>query len=628
MKKNKSRINIVLFLLICIIFAPKTFAKAEVIETKDIKSEKSIIQDLPNLLADKQLLVSTQFDLRSLINVVVKNQKSTQECWAFAANTALETNLALRENKNYDFSERHMVYATSKTFKDGVNNLAHNREVTSGGNASIAMAYYTSGRGPVLEEDMPFSENESKIYLSEIANKTVQKKVSDYIIFPSIEKNKDDDGNITYTDVGKKTIYTDTEVQAIRNQIKNHIMNYGAVITMTVSGSGYNNYYNYDLDYPALYCNNSNLTPNHQVAIIGWDDNYLVDNFNQENRPSNPGAYLVLNSYGTDNFKYGCYYISYEDVFVEEGLVGVINVDDIDYDNIYQYDELGSSTNICVKDKQELYGANVFEKGKLKDEILTQISIASPIEQEFELYVNSTDGDLTEEKLKKVEVKEKTIRNGYTTIKLENPITLTGEKFVVAVKFTGINQNAYIAIEAPSALYWKTATSKAGQSFCSQDGANWTDLIDENLENTNICIKAFTKITGYNIDSDIYNIDDNYIYKVSPNTTLNDFENNIKSLVELKIIKNDIELNVSDIITTGTTVKIQNEDRYKIVVCGDLTGSGTISSTDISKLKLHLVGSELLNDLEQKAADIDYSGDITITDLSRIKSIMIGLIKI
>lgn len=628
MKKNKSRINIVLFLLICIIFAPKTFAKAEVIETKDIKSEKSIIQTLPNLLADKQLLISTQFDLRSLINIVVKNQKSTQECWAFAANTALETNLALRENKNYDFSERHMVYATSKTFKDGVNNLAHNREVTSGGNASIAMAYYTSGRGPILEEDMPFSEDESKIYLSEIANKTVQKKVSDYIIFPSIEKSKDNDGNITYTDVGKKTIYSDTEVQAIRNQIKNHIMNYGAVITMTVSGSGYNNYYNYNLDYPALYCNNSNLTPNHQVAIIGWDDNYSVDNFNQENRPSNPGAYLVLNSYGTENFKYGCYYISYEDVFVEYGTVGIINVDDIDYDNIYQYDELGSSTNICVKDKQELYGANVFEKGKLKDEILTQISIASPIEQEFELYVNSTDGDLTKEKLKKVEVKEKTIRNGYTTIKLENPITLTGEKFAVAVKFTGINQNAYIAIEAPSALYWKTATSKVGQSFCSQDGVNWTDLIDENLENTNICIKAFTKITGYNIDSEMYKVENNYIYRVSPNTTLSDFENNIKSLVGLKIIKNDIELNVSDIITTGTTVKIQNEDKYKIVVCGDLTGNGTVSPTDISKLKLHLVGSKLLNDLEQKAADINYSGDITITDLSKLKSIMIGLIKI
>lgn len=317
-KSRNISLMLILCLLICISFAPNTFAKIDIVETQDIPTEKSRLREVNcDLITSKRLLASTQFDLRKSIDIEVKNQKSTQECWAFASNTVIETNLALRNNEKYDFSERHMVYSTSKTFTDGINTLGHNKEASGGGNEYIAMAYCTSGRGPILETDMPFEESEQKISLSEIANKTVQKKVSDYIIFPSILKTKDDNGNITYTDANKTVTYTDDEITAIRNQIKDHIMNYGAIATMTVSGSAYSEYYNYNLDYPAFYCDNANLVPNHQVAIIGWDDNYSVDNFNEENRPSKPGAYLILNSYGTETYKYGCYYISYEDCFVE-----------------------------------------------------------------------------------------------------------------------------------------------------------------------------------------------------------------------------------------------------------------------------------------------------------------------
>ena len=38
---------------------------------------------------------------------------------------------------------------------------------------------------------------------------------------------------------------------------------------------------------------------NHAVTIIGWDDDYPADNFLEEHRPPQDGAWLVKNSWGS-----------------------------------------------------------------------------------------------------------------------------------------------------------------------------------------------------------------------------------------------------------------------------------------------------------------------------------------
>ena len=629
-KTRKLRI-ILLLILSIILLTPQAFATIETVDVAEIKVESKELRTTKNLLAQKRLFASTNFDLRNYIEIPVKNQKSTQDCWAFATTTSLETNLQLRNNQKYDFSERHMTYATSREFKDGINKLGHNRQATSGGNSSIAIAYYTSGRGPILENDMPFNEKEELISLSEIQNKNVQKKVTDTVIFPSIAKIKDENGNITYQDASGKTTYDISEVNNIRNEIKEHIMNYGTVTTMTVSGSAYNQYYNYNLDYPAFYCETAGLIPNHQVAIIGWDDNYPVENFNEQHRPSSPGAYLILNSYGTDTYKCGCYYISYEDYFVEYATIGIINAKDIDYNNIYQYDALGMSTNLTSQNVKTLYGANVFNKNKTTEELLTEISIESPTMQQIEVYVNKEDGELSEEKLQKVEIENNTVKSGYTTIRFKEPIKLTGSKFAVAVKFTGITKDAYVAIEAPNDGYWKTATSNEGESYTSSNGTQWTDLKnfnDKKINNSNVCIKAFTKITKYNIISDSYKIEEELIYRVSPQTSMSTFKNKLETLMTIQILKNDIEMKDSDIITTGTTIKTNENNLYKIVVTGDITQTGNVTATDLSKLKLYLVDSGELNELEKIAGDVDNNGEITLSDLSTMKLALVDKINL
>lgn len=623
------KVCLCIIVALCTLFAPISMANTEIQLVEAIPLEKSKITIKPSLLVDKTLMSSSKFDLRRSIEVVVKDQETTNECWAFAVNTALETNLLMTKNEKFDFSERHMVYATAKSFKDGTNPLGHNRDANGGGNPSIAMAYITSGRGPILETEMPFSINEEKISLSEIEGKNVQKKVTDYIMFPTILKTKDSKGNITYSDEEKTTIYTETQIEENRNNIKQHIMKYGSVTAMTLSGTAYSEYYNYELDYPAFYCDNENLVLNHQVSIIGWDDTYLVENFNEGHRPSKPGAYLVLNSYGTQgNYKNGCYYISYEDAYIEMGIVGIINVENIDYDNIYQYDPLGLSSSVCLDEEKVLYGANVFSRNKDVEEQLNEISIASVVEQNFELYINSEDGELNQDKLQKIETDVTAIRQGYTTIKLKEPIKLTGDKFAVAVKYSGKNKKAYIGVEVPTKTYWATATSNLGESYYSQDMNTWTDLTKAGLSNANVCIKAFTTETKSVITSNSYLIEEDLIYKISPNTKIEDFKNNLEGITINKILKNNIELQSGDIITTKNTLITDTNKIYTLVVTGDITGNGSINLTDVSKLKMHLVELERLDEIQQRAADVNYTNTVTLTDLSQMKSAVVGLISL
>lgn len=279
-----------------------------------------------------------------------------------------------------------------------------------------------------------------------------------------------------------------------------------------------------------------------------------------------------------------------------------------------------------MNETQTLYGANVFKKEKTTEETLKEISIASSIDQNFELYINSIDGELSQEKLQKIETDETSIRSGYTTIKLKEPIELSGEEFAIAVKYIGQNKKAYIGIEKPNTTYWETATSNKKESYYSLDGKEWTDIADTNIQNSNICIKAFTTIKERNILSDSYKIEEDLIYKISPKTDLKTFKNNIETSGNIKILRNNIELQEGDIITTGTTINLDNDKTYQIIVSGDITGTGTLTTTDVSKVKLHLVGNTLLEGIQEKAADVNNTGTITTTDLSQMKEAVIGLI--
>lgn len=582
-----------------------------------------------------------RYDLREHINVQVKDQQSTGQCWVISTNSAIESNIEkITSETSPLFSARYAEYATAKTFLDGINENPYNREAGGGGFTEIALGLYTSGRGPVLEEDMPFENNENRISISNIQNLETQKQIKEYVRFPSIYKTYSN-GKVTYKDASNN-IYTQIQVEAIRNKIKEHIINYGAVTSQTYGVGGisanarkyYNNPSNV-LSSTAYFCDNSFEMAEHQITIIGWDDDYEISNFNENHRPSSPGAYIVLNSWGEDFGENGVYYISYEDCFIERDVLGIISTVDLDYDNIYQHDELGNNEVLAMRG--DSYGANVFEREDTsKSEWLTEISISNLVDTKCEIYVNSKNGELTSKNLKKVESNIE-FKNGYHTIKLKNPIELTGNKFVVAVKYIADEtKNSHIGLESPDKNYWATANAKLGQSYVSVDLDNWDDIVELASttvipENSNLCIKAFTKektedLKFFRVNN--YDMDAEYIYNISPGTNLYELSNNISTNMEYYIYdKAGNTIQDNQVLSTGMI--LENElGNYKIVVKGDLTGTGKVTITDVVKIKLHTSKIKFLKNEFLKAADVNGDNKVTITDLVIINLASVGIRKI
>ena len=442
----------------------------------------------------------SQFNLNDQITIPVKNQMSTGECWAFAMLSALESNIALRnQNVSQDFSERHMDYMTSRTFLDGLNNKGFFREVGTGGNSYIALGYLTNGMGAVLEEEMPFEDNEEKINLSEISKSPVE-KVNDATLFPSIYKEKVDN-NLIYTN-GADATYTEEQVKQFRDSIKRYIMENGAISTVT-SGSVPEYYNNENIfSATAYHCDNKDARVDHAITIVGWDDHYAVTNFNEKHRPSNPGAYLVLNSYGTESFGNGYLYISYEDVLLESSMAGILESEEINYDRLYQHDEYGYVLEYdpfsSASAPKSIYGANVYTRGDVtKEEKIEEIMVASSSNSNIEVYINPMDDTMDITKFQKASLEENTLTSTYNTIALKEPITITGEKFVVAVKYTnptnvtlGLEMN--LKSNGGFSSIFDCVHSEKGESFLSIDGKTWTDLMELGKD-SNLCIKVMTK---------------------------------------------------------------------------------------------------------------------------------------
>ena len=531
----------------------------------DIRYKRELKSNL--IYKAKMLGVSNEasFNLKSIIpeNLVIRNQMSTQSCWAFASISSLETNLALnnyKTNQNtskvYDYSERHMEYSTSRTFKNNqINSDGYNREVGTGGNWYFAETYLTKGLGAIPESEMPFEDNEDKIDLSSIQNKTVSTQVYDTVEFPD------------YSELSGES------KESVMNQIKYHIKNYGSVSGIIHGNSSvFYNYSCYNNTTGALYCNDSSThVANHGISIVGWDDNYSKENFSEDCRPSSNGAWIARNSWGVeqvwgvnilkqkifDSFKSECIsngwnsaseipnsvlenlgftidganavasngdngfiYVSYEDCNISKMLSGIEKATDtVNYDYIYQYDEYYPCYLINYN-QSKVKLCNIFDKQTTGTEYLTQVSLHSPGQYKCRVYVNPNGDGRSKNEMKAVQLKTgeyETIGTGYHTLEFSKPIEIKGSKFAVVVEIEDLqNEGTTILLEAKvpeleTLNYVSTETGKcliAGEY--EFDNCVWEDLgklHEKNSRHLNAdsTIKAFT-VTELN-DGSLKNIE-------------------------------------------------------------------------------------------------------------------------
>ena len=605
----------------------------------EIKGNSLISEILDNSKLTLQtvgVVNSSSYDLRDYYDIEVKNQGTTYSCWAFSLLSSTEINMQINLGLSVNLSEAHMNYATSESFYDGVNEYAFNREASSGGSTIIGLAYLTNGQGVVLEEEMPFTDDTSYISLDEIDIDNSY-YVTGYSTLPTIYKI-DSDGETLYTD-GYGTYYDDDEVDALRDVIKEHIVEYGGISAyMAASASEY--YSSSDIvSSVAYYCDNMDYEVDHAVTIIGWDDNYSKDNFTGSATPSKDGAYIVLNSYGEDCFDDGYIYVSYEDVWIETMLYGITSTSEVDYDNLYQHDEFGANVPLTLtangSNFEEGYYASIYSRDTSDTEYISQISITCNQYATFDIYVNPDGDDLSTDSL--VLVSETGVLSpGYNTITFDE-VELTGEEFAVVVKQTAIDETYYFMIEAQidDTLYANT-TADVGDSKVSLDGVNWYNLADlgtitysgysVDLSEADVCIKAFTTVSSASTNSYIIS-DDNYITGIYHNTTISSFLNNMSTTDDYQIIdKNgNTVTDYTSLVTTNMQL-IVDDETYYLVVRGDLNGDGKLTVTDLSKHALHYVGytGHILTGAYEKATDINLDGKLTITDLSQLRLLFVN----
>lgn len=388
--------------------------------------------------------VPPSYDLRTRLRVSdVRNQGTYGTCWAFAAISALESSLMPEENLL--FSVDHMSMSNS-----------FNVNQYDGGEYTMGMAYLAAWQGPVYEKDDPYGDGAVDESLSPV------KHVQEIRIIDG----KDYQG------------------------IKEAVFKYGGVQTSLYSNisssKGNSKYFNKDTN---AYCYMGSEKPNHDVVIIGWDDNYPKENFNVD--LEGDGAFICQNSWGNEFGDDGFFYVSYYDTNIgthNEVYTGVENPDN--YDNIYQSDLCGWVGKMGY-DKEDMYGANVFTA--TSDQNIKAASFyATASDTSYELYiVNDFKDEYSFADRKKVA--EGTLENaGYYTIKFDEEVPVTeGERYAVVLHINTPESTHPMAIEYDSGeSYLKDVDLDDGEGYISYDGAAFINVKEK--QDCNLCIKAFS----------------------------------------------------------------------------------------------------------------------------------------
>ena len=146
-------------------------------------------------------------------------------------------------------------------------------------------------------------------------------------------------------------------------KIKEAVFKYGGVQTSIYSAlrssQSQSEFYNSSKN---AYCYIGTEKPNHDVVIIGWDDNYSKENFSTA--IEGDGAFICQNSWGGGFGDNGVFYISYYDTNIGVHNVVYTGVESTkNYDSIYQSDLCGWVGQIGYN-KESVYGANVFTAQK------------------------------------------------------------------------------------------------------------------------------------------------------------------------------------------------------------------------------------------------------------------------
>ena len=399
----------------------------------------------------------------------IRNQSPYGTCWGFAPTSLAELSVLNNDGTLLDLSELHSIYFayhyTSADGKDGVKYLptAGYNYLSMGGDPSFIYHTYANWVGAADEKTAPYSEAAATLE-SGLSNDIAMKDSAHLRNFYIVNK-------------------------ADRKYIKQLIKEYGGV------GMSYyddNQYYDYSTN--SYYSTVSDNT-NHAISVVGWDDDKVTNS-------SNKGAWLVRNSWGSDEYShFGYFWMSYDEPSIYDRVYALDCVsdtgssDDDFYDHNYQYDLsaysqygwIGTGTSSTIANIFTATGTQLLKAVGVETQnpninytVSIYTDIANSSNPESGTLVRTQTGSFTYQ--------------GFHTIKMDNPLTLTkGEVFSVVIKLESKDgkSGAYYVMESNynlgNAASWYCGGEK-GQSFYYNYG--WRDMVES--MGANVRIKAYT----------------------------------------------------------------------------------------------------------------------------------------
>ena len=380
----------------------------------------------------KEAMLPSSYDLRNKNRVSsIRDQGTENTCWAYAAIGSIESSLLPETNRS--FSPAKLVKDRAYTYVD-----------KTGGDYSLALANFLSWKGPVTEKSSKVTEHVQEVHFY----------------------NGDDIDDIKWAVFQNGGVST-----SIYASLSNAMMH---------SSSYYNAKTN-------AYCYTGSMEPNHDVIIVGWNDDYSATNFN--GMVHGKGAFICQNSWGSDFGDDGVFYVSYYDTNIGDQSVSYAKIQPKDnYDTIYQSDLSGWTGQIGYS-KENVMAANIYTAKE--DEMLQAAGFYTLGKNTtYELYLVSDYTDVNSLANRKL-VSSGVIKDaGYYTIPLEQEALLTkGTKFAVIVSLTTPGLRRPMAIEYQSARMAEAVDLTDGEGYISKNGLEWDSV--EQMSQGNLCLKAY-----------------------------------------------------------------------------------------------------------------------------------------
>lgn len=359
----------------------------------------------------------------------VKYQGENGTCWAFAAAAAMETTAIKKgiADETLDISEAQIVHYFYNRVGDPLGNTQGDKninvgkeykptdysDVNIGGLGGTTYNSLMGWQGGALESTVPYRLLYEGGFTDDMA-------FNNEIVVTNVQFIADTQDGQDLADVNKN--------------VKKQVAESGAVVVSFNASSSY-----YDRTATNYYCPKPDGT-NHDVVIVGWDDDYSRENFAGTGAtPSKDGAWIIKNSWGTDVGEDGYGYISYEDKSIcDFTAYDVESAEEYDYN--YQYDGAAGEAYEIAKTGDKI--ANVYKVEDDSDsrnvwhtlESVSFATLSTQLDYKLSVYVSDSKPAKPTSGTRKLVMYGSTYYTGYHNVELTEAVTLRkGQYFSVII---------------------------------------------------------------------------------------------------------------------------------------------------------------------------------------------------